>query len=237
MIDTREGARPIEELRAGDQVLTVDRGAQALRWTGSRSLDLRGNEHLRPVRIAAGALGQGLPLADLVVSRQPRVLVRSAIARRMFGADEVLVAAKHLVSLPGIEVVEDAAQVTYIHLLFDRHELVTSNGAVSESLFTGPEALKGVSEAARAEILGLFPRLAEIGKTWRPPCPSGRWCRAGRAAGWPRATCRTSFRSSRRTERPGRDASIGCDPVICFSCVAWSVSGVYHRRKIEQART
>ncbi|MDP5305666.1 Hint domain-containing protein [Paracoccus spongiarum] len=172
LIDTPEGPRPVEDLRAGDLVLTGDRGAQVLRWAGSRSLDLQGRDHLRPVRIRAGALGQGLPVADLLVSPQHRVLVRSAIAQRMFGTDEVLVAARHLLALPGIEVAEDAAQVTYVHLLFDRHELVTSNGAVTESLFTGPEALKGVGEAARAEILALFPQLAGIGAEFEAFSPA-----------------------------------------------------------------
>ncbi len=163
MIETPDGPRPVEDLRVGDRVLTVDAGAQVLRWVGSRNLNVRDADNLKPIRIRTGALGQGLPTADLLVSPQHRVLVRSAVAQRMFGTDEVLVAAKQLTALPGIEVVDDAAQVTYVHLLFDDHQLVTSNGAVSESLFTGPQALKGVSEEARAEILGLFPDLAEIG--------------------------------------------------------------------------
>lgn len=171
LIETPEGPRPVEDLRAGDQVLTVDRGAQPLRWSGARAIDLHDRDDLRPVRIAAGALGQGLPTADLLVSPQHRVLVRSSIARRMFGADEVLVAARQLLALPGSEVADDMAQAVYVHLLFDRHELVTSNGAVTESLFTGPQALKGVSEAARAEIVALFPQLAEIGEEFEGPEP------------------------------------------------------------------
>ncbi|MCT4332423.1 Hint domain-containing protein [Paracoccus sp. YLB-12] len=163
MIETPDGPRPVEDLREGDAVVTVDAGAQKLRWVGSRDLNVRDTDNLKPIRIRTGALGQGLPATDLLVSPQHRVLVRSAVAQRMFGTDEVLVAAKQLTALPGIEVVDDAAQVTYVHLLFDDHQLVTSNGAVSESLFTGPQALKGVSEEARAEILALFPDLAEIG--------------------------------------------------------------------------
>ena len=50
--------------------------------------------------------------------------------------------------------------ITYVHLLFDRHEIVMSEGAWSESLFTGPQALESVSTAARQEIFTLFPDLA-----------------------------------------------------------------------------
>ena len=49
-----------------------------------------------------GALGNGLPRRDLLVSRQHRMLVRSSIAGRMFGDKEVLVAAHHLTALPGV---------------------------------------------------------------------------------------------------------------------------------------
>ena len=49
----------------------------------------------------------------------------------------------------------------YFHLLFDRHEIVRSNGAETESLYTGAEALKSVGPAARAEIMDLFPELRE----------------------------------------------------------------------------
>lgn len=171
MIDTPDGLRPVEELRAGDLVMTADRGARALVWTGLRSIDADAGDNLRPIRIRAGALGQNLPAADLKVSQQHRVLVRSAVARRMFGADEILVAAKHLTALPGIEMVEDAGSVTYVHLLFDRHEIVYANGMPTESLFTGPEALKGLGEAARAEILALFPELANVGAMIEQPRP------------------------------------------------------------------
>ncbi|WP_411957988.1 Hint domain-containing protein [Paracoccus homiensis] len=162
MIATPDGPRPVEEIVAGDLVDTQDNGPQVVRWSGSRRIE-RMADNLKPVRIHAGALGVGLPARDLLVSQQHRVLVRSKIARRMFGADEVLVAAKHLLALPGVEIAEDVAHPVYCHLLFDDHQLVLSNGAVTESLFTGPEALKGVSEAARREILTIFPQLAETG--------------------------------------------------------------------------
>ncbi|MCQ0092170.1 hypothetical protein FGD77_10865 [Roseovarius sp. M141] len=44
-------------------------------------------------------------------------------------------------------------------MLFDQHEVVFADGAPSESLYTGPEALKAVSPEARTEILSLFPEL------------------------------------------------------------------------------
>ena len=163
-IETPRGPVAVEDLRAGDLVLTRDRGAQPLRWVGSSRVDggtLASTPRLRPIRIRAGALRQHAPAQDLLVSPQHRILVRSKIAQRMFGAAEVLVAAKQLVLLDGIDVAEDLAEVEYFHLLFDRHEVVISNGAETESLYTGPQTLRSVGPAARQEILDLFPQLLD----------------------------------------------------------------------------
>ena len=96
----------------------------------------------------------------------------------LYGGDEVLVAAKHLLQVEGIDVRQDADSVTYVHFLFDRHQIVESEGAETESLFTGPEALKTVDSAARVEILHLFPELASINYDRLPepvrPILSGR---------------------------------------------------------------
>ena len=163
LLDVPDGQKAIEDLQKGDLVLTRDNGAQPIRWIGSTVLTaamLRMQPDLRPVRIAAEALGAGIPSRDLLVSPQHRVLVRSRIAQRMFGCDEVLVAAKQLLELNGVEIAGDVDEVEYFHILFDQHEIVTSNGADTESLYTGPVALRSVPAAARQEILTLFPDLA-----------------------------------------------------------------------------
>lgn len=164
LIRTPQGEVEVQDLAQGDLVTTVDAGAQPVLWIGLRHLSaaaLAAAPHLRPIRIPAGALGGGLPLRDLTVSPQHRVLVRSQIARRMFGQDEVLVAAKHLTGTGGITVVDDAAGVDYWHFMFDSHQVVYSEGATTESLFTGPEALKAVSAEGRREIMELLPQLQD----------------------------------------------------------------------------
>ena len=163
LIDTPTGPVAIERLKVGDRVQTMDHGAQRVCWIGSRKLgryELKECPNLRPIRIAAGALGQNLPERDLVVSPQHRILLHSGIAQRMFGSAEILVPAKKLVGLPGIAVDPDVRNVEYFHILLDRHEVVFAEGAPAESLFTGPEAIKSVGEAGRAEIVALFPEIA-----------------------------------------------------------------------------
>jgi hypothetical protein len=160
MIHTENGDVAVQDLRKGDMVWTRDNGFQALRWAGASHLnasDLAAKPKLLPIRIKAGALGANMPTADLVVSPQHRVLVRSAIAQRMFGAMEVLVPAKHLTELPGVDVDADVTSISYHHLMFDAHEVVMSNGAASESLYPGPQALRALGAEALAEIEAIFP--------------------------------------------------------------------------------
>lgn len=155
----------VEDLRQGDMVMTADRGLQPVKWIGINTLSgakLKAQENIRPIRIKAGALGDGLPMQDLIVSPQHRMLVRSNVVEKMVGQSEALVAAKHLVLLDGIDVVTDAEAVTYVHFLCDQHEVVFANGAPSETLYTGPEALKSVSAEALTEIMTLFPELADV---------------------------------------------------------------------------
>ncbi|MCZ0963453.1 Hint domain-containing protein [Paracoccus benzoatiresistens] len=163
LIATAAGDRPVQDIRVGDLVVTRDNGLQPVRWMGRRHVtaaEIAAHPALAPVRIAAGALGRGLPAQDLLVSQQHRVLVRSAIAARMFGAQELLVAAKHLTEIEGIDIVQGSEGVTYVHMMFAAHEVVLSNGAETESLYPGPQALLALGRAAE-EIFTLFPQLRD----------------------------------------------------------------------------
>lgn len=176
MIETATGERPVETLREGDLVRTLDRGLQPIRWIGSRHVaarELAAEPRLRPVRIRAGALSATSPARDLLVSPQHRILVRSEITQRMFGTSEILIGAKHLLAVDGIEIAADLDEVTYVHMLFSQHEIVTSNGAETESLHTGPEAMKALSEAAQTEIRQLFPAICDAHYNARACRPLG----------------------------------------------------------------
>ncbi|WP_041527302.1 Hint domain-containing protein [Paracoccus aminophilus] len=161
LILAENGDIPVEDLSVGDLIFTRDNGLQTVRWKGHRSIDLSAQPHLRPIRITAGALGSGVPSSDLMVSPQHRIFVSSGIAQRMFGAREILVAAKQLIAIDGIELASEMNAVTYFHILLDRHEIVLSNGAETESLYVGIEALRSLGTNARKEILEIFPELSD----------------------------------------------------------------------------
>ncbi|MGP9804606.1 Hint domain-containing protein [Paracoccus sp. NSM] len=171
LIETLLGLVPAASLQPGMSVLTRDNGFQEIVWVGSRYLSgnlLRAGEKMRPILIRQGALGPDMPSRDMIVSPQHRVLVNSRIILRLFDVSEALVAAKHLVGLPGIEEAPWEAGVTYTHFMCEKHEVVLSEGTFTESLYTGPEALKAVGSEGRAEILRIFPTLAVDGRATAP---------------------------------------------------------------------
>lgn len=161
LIATPKGEVPVEFLKAGDRVITRDNGIQEIRWTGQKVLgwkDLAANPHLKPVLIRQGSLGNGLPERDMMVSPNHRMLVANDRTALYFDEHEVLVAAKHLVASVGIQSIESIG-TTYIHFMFDRHEVVLGNGAWTESFQPGDQTLKGMGNAQRSEIFELFPEL------------------------------------------------------------------------------
>lgn len=162
LIDTDQGPRPVEALSPGDRVLTRDHGYRELVWTGRKALPAAAVSAwpgLAPVRIAAGALGAGVPVRDLLVSPRHRMLVTGARAEVMFGEREVLVAAGDLVGLPGIS--RDApGAVEYLHVMCAGHEILRAEGAWTESFQPEAGVLDGLGAATRAELLRVFPELS-----------------------------------------------------------------------------
>jgi hypothetical protein len=176
LIATPFGPRPVETLRPGDLVNTARGTAEPILWVGHRRLgpaDLAAHPEFRPVRIAAGSLGRGLPCRDLRLSPQHRIVVRSKIVARMLkSGEEALVAAKHLVGSRGVTLDKDASTVDYHHLMCARHEVILAEGAAAETLLPGREALRAVSHMAFHEITTLFPALPDLPA--RPVLPGRR---------------------------------------------------------------
>jgi hypothetical protein len=163
VIATPFGEQRVEDLNVGDRVLTRDNGLQEIRWIGSSRLtatDLAGSPDLKPILIRSGALEHGLPEADILVSPWHNVLIQSPSTRAFFDENEVLAAASHLTGIDGVDVV-DVDAVTYIHFMFDRHEVVLSNGFWSESLRPDDAVMESMGQAKRQEIFKLFPDLRD----------------------------------------------------------------------------
>lgn len=164
LILTPTGMVPIETLTIGDMVMTRDHGPQPIRWIGATrvtKLQLERAPNLAPFRVKAGCFGPGLPMADLTLSPQHRLLTGGALLENLFGEREMLIAVKHLAHVPKVQQPKVKTGVTYRHILFDRHEIIYANGMPTESLLIGQEARAKLPKAMMEEIEALMPQIAK----------------------------------------------------------------------------
>lgn len=162
-IATDRGEVPVESLKPGDRLMTLDRGAQTLLWIGRREQvfsDPDDDRH-KPVRIGPGALGDGTPRAALIVSPQHRMMLSGPGVRDLFGEDEVLGMAKGLVGYKGIRRMRGKRKIVYYALLLARHEVIFAEGAATESFRPGPVALADFEPRVREQIYAHYPGLKD----------------------------------------------------------------------------
>ncbi|MEL6452668.1 MAG: Hint domain-containing protein [Pseudomonadota bacterium] len=153
LIATPNGDVPVEALSAGDLVITQDDGPQPLRWIGTRTVAAQ--DDFAPILIRAGTFGAH---GNVQVSPLHRVLIRDSLAELLFGEAEVLVAAKDLVNDRSV-IRQTGGSVTYVHLMFDKHQVVFSDGLATESFLPGPQTTKSFEQRIVAEICAIFPEL------------------------------------------------------------------------------
>ncbi len=150
-----QGETRVEDLQVGDLVETLDHGPQPLRWTGARRLRFPASpETQKPVEFKPGTLAAGEPRRRLVVSPQHRILISGG---------QKLAAAHCLEGLKGARRMSGRREITYVTLLFERHEIIFAEGAAVESLYPGPMALAVLSPFQRLEILTCLPGLMRTG--------------------------------------------------------------------------
>lgn len=161
LIVTNRGDCLVEDLAPGDMVLTRDDGFCPIRWIGRREVseaELLLSPRFQPVLISQGALGNNLPLRDMRVSPQHRMLVTGTRAEMMFGEYEVLVPAIHLINDGTVRRCTQKT-VTYLHVLFDQHQIICGDGAWSESFQPGDMVLRSMNKEQCEELFALFPEL------------------------------------------------------------------------------
>ena len=115
---------------------------------------------LAPVRLLSDALGVEAPDAPLIVSPDRCILVRGPAAQALFGAAEVLVAARDLVNDRDIVVEHRIRALTYYHLLPEDHQIVLANGIAAESFHPASAALASTGWGDRRRLLDRMAILA-----------------------------------------------------------------------------
>lgn len=130
-IATPDGERAVEDLKAGDLVLTADGDAVPVKWIGYQTLYkmLSRDTSYCPVRIRAGALGQNVPHRDLYVTGDHGILVGGVMVNAA-----ALVNGTTIVRVPASEV---PAYLTYYHVETENHDIIVAAGALAETFVDG----------------------------------------------------------------------------------------------------
>ena len=122
---TPNGEVAVETLKTGDMVVLADGRAAPINWLGVQTVATRFADPLRvlPVRIAAGALADGLPKRDLLISPDHAIL-----------RDGVLVQAGAMVN--GLSITRERAMpeiFRYYHVEVADHSCILAEGVAAET--------------------------------------------------------------------------------------------------------
>ena len=123
-IRTVSGEVAVEDLRAGDLVVTASGATRPVVWTGHRAIHTThypDSASVWPVRVAAGAFGEGLPKRDLWLSPGHNIV-----------SEGVLMPVSALIDGVSIAQVE-TEKVEYWHVELDAHDIVLAEGLPAES--------------------------------------------------------------------------------------------------------
>lgn len=135
MVESARGVVPVGAIMAGDCIRTLPRGQlKQVLWCGQFEVDsqeLIRDPHSRPIRIFGHGAG------DLRVSRQHRVALSHPQLELLFGHASMFIPAHWLVDAALAEVDTARQPVTYVHLMFERHEVLMAHGFAVESLLVG----------------------------------------------------------------------------------------------------
>ncbi|MBT54564.1 MAG: hypothetical protein CMF72_14355 [Mameliella sp.] len=127
LIATPDGDRAVETLSMGDLILTAEGTAVPVKWVWTQTVATRFNpaDRLQPVRLRAGALGDGLPLRDLVLTADHALLI-----------DDMLINASALVNGSTIDwqpLSELGDSFAVYHIETEGHEIILAEGTKAET--------------------------------------------------------------------------------------------------------
>ncbi|WP_135507568.1 Hint domain-containing protein [Roseovarius aestuariivivens] len=156
LIARPDGETAVEDLEIGDLVMTADGNAVPVKWVGRQTVHkiFTPAERFEPVRVTAGALGQGLPHRDLVLTADHALILDGLAVNAGALENGTTILRESKDTLPD--------RVTYYHIETENHDVILANGAPAETYidYVGRRAFDN-----HAEYLALYgdePVIAEM---------------------------------------------------------------------------
>lgn len=151
------------KIRRGDVVTTLEGGNMPVLEVVKRTVPARGL--FEPVRLRAPYFDLK---RDIVVAGNQRLVIGGSRVEYLFGAEHVLVPARHLVNGSAAVREREHGLVSYVHLLLPDHEAVVAAGTFVESLNIG--RMRRKPELHSASLLARYPR-RDLPEHSRTICP------------------------------------------------------------------
>ena len=144
-----DGEIAVEEIVAGMLLRTASGELKPVRWVGRSAVSTRFADPLRvlPIRIKAGALAEGVPARDLLVSPEHAMFIGGLLVQA--GA---LVNGSSIVREAGVPEV-----FTYYHVELATHELLLAEGAATESFIDNVSRMAFANWAEHEALGGCAP--------------------------------------------------------------------------------
>ncbi|WP_226898295.1 Hint domain-containing protein [Mangrovicoccus algicola] len=141
LIATPDGETKVESLEIGDLVMTPEGKSVPVKWVGRKTvMKFFQGERARPVRVSAGALGDGVPHRDLVLTADHALIIDGLAINAGALVNGTTISFDPLQSLP--------ERVTYFHVETDAHDIILANGAAAETYvdYIGRQAFDNAGE-------------------------------------------------------------------------------------------
>ena len=142
VVATHLGWRPVEAITVGDYVMTFDNGMQPVTAVTRGAYWMQAGdcpEHLLPIEVPAGVLGNDRPMTVLP---EQNVMVESDAAEEVLGDPFALIPAETLLGFRGIDRMRPWQAFDVITLHFDHDQVVYVDGG---ALVLCPAAIAGVA--------------------------------------------------------------------------------------------
>lgn len=118
---TMKGEMPIENICAGDRIITRDCGMTQVKAITKSVMKIA------PVQIKAGSLGHTRPDRDMITAPDTKIYIRDWRAEALFGKPAVAVAAARLLDGEFLSQ-QDVREMTVYQITFDREHIIYADG-------------------------------------------------------------------------------------------------------------
>jgi hypothetical protein len=106
--------------------------------------------------VRQNTFGAGQPLRDLIVSPLHRIIGGGGGQLEHWFQAEAFAPAKALTDLKGVRSMRGKKTITWLHFACDRHEVISANGCLSETLLLGMMVLQSLSPTKRRLLQDMY---------------------------------------------------------------------------------